>query len=399
MYRDVAERAGRGEPATLDLLWPPFYAWFLIPFTKIGNGWPVAVAIVQMGLQGTSAILFRALLTQATGSARVAAIGQAFFLLDPHLAAFAHYLWPETLHVFLLIVFLWLVAVRPGRVWWLTAGITLGVLGLTKSFAQPFIPIVVLVLLRDLGWRQNIAQGVAIVALAFAIMLPTMVTNARREGVFIVADSSRFNLWVGLNQQGRRNVVDDIAGAEYLRYRASGDTFAERQRVLHERLSSFVADRGLAAIVRDQITKQYFRLFDHRKFLTEQLAGGPLPARGVGYVDADPRVSLLLRIWSVVVYATALTAAGPGLLATPLRRRPWLIVLFLLLAYGLCIFLGLEARSRFRLPLMLPVFAAAALSLARGKLRGAGAPRWRAAAGVVASIMLLLFAFGGDHLP
>jgi hypothetical protein len=74
-------------------------------------------------------------------------------------------------------------------------------------------------------------------------------------------------------------------------------------------------------------------------------------------------------------------------------------VLFLLLAYGLCIFLGLEARSRFRLPLMLPVFAAAALSLARGKLRGAGAPRWRAAAGVVASIMLLLFAFGGDHLP
>jgi hypothetical protein len=180
MYRDVAERAGRGEPATLDLLWPPFYAWFLIPFTKIGNGWPVAVAIVQMGLQGTSAILFRALLTQATGSARVAAIGQAFFLLDPHLAAFAHYLWPETLHVFLLIVFLWLVAVRPGRVWWLTAGITLGVLGLTKSFAQPFIPIVVLVLLRDLGWRQNIAQGVAIVALAFAIMLPTMVTNARR---------------------------------------------------------------------------------------------------------------------------------------------------------------------------------------------------------------------------
>jgi hypothetical protein len=399
MYRDVAERLARGEDARLDLLWPPLYAWFLAPFA-MGAGWPVAVAVVQVALLAATSVLFRGLLLHLTGSTRAASIGQALILLDPHLAGFAHYLWPEILHLFLLALLVWLLVARPGhRIWWLAAGVTAGAMSLTKSFAVPFVPVILVALVLDLGWRRGLAPAAGIVALAIAVVLPTMAGNARREGAFVIADSSRFNLWVGLNQQGRRSVVDDIAGPEYLKYRASGATFGERRQILDARIAALVADRGLPALLGAQAARQYFRLFEHRTFVTEQLDGGPLPARGVGYVDAGRTRSAILRGWNAAVYALALAAAGPGLAATRLRGRPWLALLYALLAYGLLIFLGLEARSRYRVPLMLPIAAAAAVALARTPWRGDGVAPWRVALGAMVSILLLGFAFGGDYLP
>lgn len=411
MYRGAGERAAQGLPLGLDLLWPPLYGWFVAGFAWIGASvdaapaaWPLGVAGAQVALLAAGGVLFRPLVARLTGSPAAARCAQAFLLLDPQIAAFAHYLWPEILHLVLVITLLWLLVLRPGRHgwWWIGAGLAMGALCLTKLLLVPFLPVWLLVLVRDLGWRRGLPRALGLLGVAGLVILPTVIANAQREGAFIIADSSRFNLWVGLNQQGRRSAVDDIAGGEYLRYRASGTTFAERQQVLQEKIATRVAERGSLELLRDQLARQYFRLFDARSVLVEQLPGGPYAARGVGYADPDTRISLLLHAWSLVAYGLVLAAAGPGLTTTPLRGRIWLWALFALFAYGLVIFLGLEARTRFRIPMMLPLQVAAAIALTRGVLRAPDAPVPHAArrlAGALVSVCLLWLAFGGFFLP
>ncbi len=397
MYRTLAQSAARGTPGTLELLWPPLYVWLLTPFAALGDGWPHLLALFQVALLGLSALLFHPLLTRITGSSAVADIGRAFLLLDPHLAAYAHYAWPEVVHIALLLLLLWLLVARPaGPLWWLAAGLTAGALCLTKSVLQPYLPLLLLPLARDLGWRTALLRATGIAALASALLLPVAFSNWRTQGAFIVADSSRLNLWIGLNSEGRRIAVHDSAGPEFLRFQASAGSFAERQALLGAQVWSLVRERGVVGLVRRQWPTQYFRLFDYRTFMTEQFAGGPFLARGVGYANPDPLVSRLLSAWNAAFYALVLAAGGVGLLTTPVRTRPWLALLFGIVGYSLCLFLVLESRSRYRLPLMPALWAAAAMALV---FRGHGVARWRVAAGLSLSCLLLALAFGADYLP
>lgn len=397
MYRALAESAAHGGPGTPELLWPPLYVWLITPFAWLGAGWAHAVALFQVLLLAVSALVFHDVLMRMTAAPAAARLGQAFMLLDPHLAAYAHYAWPEVLHIALLVLLFWLLMARPsGRTWWMAAGITAGTICLTKSVLEPFLPVLALPLAREIGWRSALLRTTGIVSLAALVLLPIAVTNWRTQGVFIVADSALFNLWVGLNADGRRSAVDDSAGPEYLAFEASAGAFAGRQQILADKVIALVRDRGVLSLVRDQWPKQYFRLFDSRTFLTEQLAGGPFLARGVGYREPGAFVSFVLRAWNAAFYALVLAAAGVGLCTSRLSGRPWSLALFALFLYGLGLFFVVEARSRYRIPLMLPLWTAAALALV---FRARGVSKWRVAAGGLVSTALLAFAFGADTLP
>lgn len=397
MYRSLAEQAAHGGSATPDLLWPPLYSWLLSAFARMGEHWTHVAALAQVALLAGTAVLFAELLTRMTGSVRVGTAGQALMLVDPHLAAYAHYLWPEMLYVAELVLLLWLLVARPGRrIWWIGAGITAALTIVTKNVLSPYLWVCAAPLALELGVRRAVAYVVGIVAVAAALLGPVVLHNGRTHGAFVASDSSRFALLAGLTAEGRRSAVSDGAGPAYLDYLASGSRFDQRQEVLTQKLADLLRTHGATSLVRAQWQRQYFRLLDFRNVLTEQLADGPYRARGVGYINPGPWLSALLRTWNVAVYALVLAAAGIGLFSTPVCSRPWLLVVFGVLAYGLALFFVAEARSRYRLPLMLPLWTGAALALA-GDV--AVRPRWRLAAGAAASCALLAFAFGGDVLP
>lgn len=396
MYRMLAEQAAHGGSATPDLLWPPLYGWLLSLVARLGGNWTHVVALLQVVLLAGTAVLCAALLTRITGSARVGAAGQALMLVDPHLAAYAHYLWPELLYVAELVLLLWLLVVRPGRhAWWIAAGVTAAVTIVTKNVFSPYLWLCAAPLAVECGIRRAAVHTAGIAAVAAALLAPVVLHNARTHGAFVVSDSSRFTLLVGLTAQGRRSAVSDGAGAAYLDYLNSGRRFDERQQVLTRTLADLLRTHRIVDLARAQWSRQYFRLLDVRTVLTEQLAGGPYQAQRVGYLRPGPWLSTLLRAWNVVVYAIVLAAAGIGLCATPLRSRPWLLAIFGMLVYGLALFFVVEARSRFRLPLMLPLWTSAALALSGDVTRSP----WRLAAGTATSCALLAFAFGGDVLP
>lgn len=396
MYRTLAEQAAHGGSATPDLLWPPLYGWLLSPLARLGGNWIPVAALVQVALLALTAVLFADLLTRITGSARVGVVGQALMLVDPHIGAYAHYLWPEVLYVAELVVLFWLLVARPGRhVWWVGAGITAAVAVVTKNVLSPYLLLCIVPLAIDLGIRRATTYAAGMVALAAMLLAPVLLHNGRVHGTFVVSDSSRFGMLVGLTAEGRRSAVHDGAGPAFLNYLASAPRFDQRQRVLTDTLADLLRTRPVMDLVRAQWSRQYFRLLDVRTVLTEQLADGPYQAQGVGYVSPGRRLSTLLRAWNAGFYALVLAAAGVGLCTSPLRTRPWLLALGGVLAYGLVLFFVVEARSRYRLPLMLPLWTSAALALSGAVSRS----RWRLATGTAVSCALLAFAFGGDVLP
>lgn len=438
MYADLAERGARGEPAEVELLWPPLYPRLLAyaaqlgPLASASPGVPpaagatasldvgrarAAVELVQVALLLAAVLALRALARRVTGSADVADLAAALALLDPQLAAFAHFLWPETLHLALFLGALALLICRSRQAWALiAAGLLLGLALLTRSLLQPFLPLLLAPLVVAQGWRRGLARGALVLAVAAAVIAPTVASNGRRTGTWAVADSARFNLWVGLNDRAPRNFRDEIVGDEFNRWRASAPTFAAREAILSDRIAAFVSERGLARILGDQLGRQYYRLFGAPSFLTDQLPGGAIADSGYGYFAPPPVAVRALRAWSDVHYALLLIAAGlGGVLAVRLRAprrvgqaeherrvaRAWIAVAAAFLVYNLALLLVLHVKTRYRVPLLPILDVAAALALvrvARGRVAedeaSATAPdRVTLAAGALLAALLLKLAF------
>jgi 4-amino-4-deoxy-L-arabinose transferase-like glycosyltransferase len=394
MYADVASRWARGEPATLELLWPPLYPRLLATFLRVDGGL-LALRLVQVACLFAGALLWRDVGRRLTGSGLAGDVTAGLLLLDPQVAAFGQYLWPEVLHLALFAGALWILVSRAGSLRWLAAaGLLLGVGLLAKSVVGPFLPILLLPLLREAGWRRGLARAGVVLAACAVTVLPTMIANAR-QGAFVIADGGRFNVWVGLNDRSRRNLVGEIVGDELHAWQASAPSFPERQALLGRKISAFVRDRGALAVARAQLGRQYFRLFHHDSFFTDQLPGGAIAALGLGYRDPPPALATVLRGYANVVWAVTLVGAALGLAALSRERTGWLAVLLAFVLYNLAIFFLLHVKTRYRLP-FLPVLDLLAglgvAALAGQGPRFGGGPQRLAAAGVGALLLFLAFA-------
>ncbi len=396
MYLDLAQRWARGEGAALEPLWPPLYPQLLAAALRLGDAHLLGLRLLQVALLFVAALALCGLAERLLGSAAAGRWAAALLLLDPQVAAFGHYYWPEALHLALFLGTLWLLVLRP-RAWWAVAlaGLLLGLALLTKSLLLPFLPLLLVPPCLELGWRRGLPRAALALGLALLVTAPTVTANVRRHGLWAVADSSRFNLWVGLNDRSRRNLVDEVVGDEYRRWRESAPDLAGRERRLREETAALVAERGLRALLAGQLGKQYFRLFDRDSFFSDQLPGGAIAAQGYGYVAAPAGPALALRLLGLLAWTATLVAAAFGLVRLLRSPSPWLVALLVFLAGQLLLFLGLHVKTRYRLGFLpvLDLLAAAALARCGTPPRAAG---WLAG-GLLAALLLCL-AFAGRLL-
>ena len=396
MYLDLAQRWARGEAARLEPLWPPLYPRLMAAMLELGDASLLTLRLLQVGLLLLAALALRGLAERLLGSATAGRWAAALFLLDPQVAAFAQYYWPEALHLALFLGSLWLLALH-GRSWGAVAlaGLLLGLALLAKSVLLPFLPLLLLPLGFELGWRPGLARAGLALGLALLVTAPAAISNGRHHGLWAVADSSRFNLWVGLNDRSRRNLVDEVVGDEYNRWRESAPDLAGRDRLLRERTAALVTQRGLPGVLADQLGKQYLRLFDRDSFFTDQLPGGAIVAQGYGCVAAPARLARALRLAAWGLYAVVLVGASFGLARVARAPSPWLVALLLFLAGNLLLFLGLHVKTRYRLGFLpvLDLLAAAALARCGQPPRAVG---WLC--GALLALLALGLAFGGPLL-
>lgn len=397
-YLDAASKLLAGVPGWRpEPLWPPLYPQFVAGLMWLGGDSLVLVVIAQSLLLVATAILLADFVCRMTGSRAAGMTAAAMVLGYPPLVGFAHFLWPEVLHLFLFVALLWLLATKWNEIGWCAvSGLVLGLAVLTKSLLLPFVP----VLLAAAAWRSRpraaALRVVVVVSATLITVAPTVTANARRLGSPVLAGSATFNLWVGLNDVGREGHVNDIAWREYRAWLTSAEDFAGRERVLWSKISDMVRRRGFGRILGEQLSRQYFRLFDASCYLTDQLPGGVAWVRSpIGYRDLGAGPARVLRRVVVATVLLLYLAAPLGLAMSACGGNRWLRVLLMFLAYNLLIFLWLHVTTRYRVQL-LPVGFVGVGCLAAWVEAG-GKPRlsWRSAAAAIAiAASLVGFAFG-----
>lgn len=415
-YVAVATAWAAGEPAELDPLWPPGYPATLTMLLRCGHSltWVIAFQIIALLVAGGA---LAGVAREAGASPPVAALAGSLLVLDPEVAAFARLFWPEVLHLALLLVALWLamlllpkslatspiespLSARRFRPLLLALfGAFLGAAIAVKSLMLPFVPLLVLPLLRAPSPRERLARGLLILLPFLLVLTPVLLFEHSRSGAWGIGDSARFNLWVGLNDRSPRSLVEDRTWSEYLLYQESGATFAERQSVLARRLRDLVEARGVPAILAGQFPRQYFRLFDRESYFSAMLpAGGNRFLAGEGYRDAPRTLARFLGNFEILLYATILLCAPFGLVRLVRERRRGALWIVGLLAYQLGLFYFVHVKARYRLtllPLLILGAAWAAQTVWRRSREGElPISRVDLALGGAGGAVLLFFAFG-----
>lgn len=367
-YYGLAASIASGQPAQHDALWPPLYGELVALVFRAAGPNLLLVQLAQIGLWLAAAYCFWRIAQRLTPAASTLAL--ALFLLSPELAAFSHYLWPETVHLALMLAALWLLICHGTRRWSAVgAGLLLGLALLTKSLLWAALPLVVLftalVKTDGLSGRTRLVNALLVGALAVGAALGASTLAERSGRPWPLAGSTVFNLWLGLTDASLADSQDPSAGQEYARFVAAGPDLAARNAVYAGKVRQLVREQGLLRTAAAQAGKQYFRLFDHRTYWTTQLPGG---SRAAYRFDA-PLLAAALRFYSGLYYAATLAAGALGLACLRWRPLSWLHFLWLFVAVNLAVFLLLHAVTRYTVQFWPAWLLFAAASLVAGSWR------------------------------
>jgi hypothetical protein len=411
-----------GQSGNPYLIWPPaqsaLLAWLRRALGDLGP------AILAMQLWHTLLVVLLAVLVgdlarRASGSREAGAAAGLLFLAHPGMLAFSQYLFAEPPFLALVVLSLWLPArfrERPRALPWAAAaaGAAWGASLLFKSAAVYAWPLWLLLLrppapLRPLRrWLPRLALHAALfLGVGMAVTVPARLDSWREHGEWVIADTSVFGLWVGVNEKWRSDVYLDENGIMLGEYLASADSAAERREIYRRKVRERVAERGLWATFAEKVALQPYRLLSAKTNFVSQLPGPACRGHLPSYEEPRPALVAILRLGGDALHALTLVGFAFGLLLWPHWRHPVTWVVAGLLGYFAAIFFvgHVESRYAFWTWPLLAVFAGWLAVRLAGRLAG-GAPiagaapyaRLRWAGGAVLAALLVWFAFAGPHL-
>lgn len=397
-YQATAQAILGGGPWMSSTIWPPLQSLWIAALYRLFGEHILVVQLAQTLLLFGCAALLRDLWRRLGGSVAAANTAAALFVLNPATAAYAHWLWPEIVHLFLLLASLCLLL----RARAFAAGVCVGAAILAKSLLSPFWPAFALAL----AWRERLRAGAALAA-AFVLGLglvtaPALWHGWREFGRPMIADSSIYNLWIGLTDRWRSDYVGDMGGITLPAFLASAPTPQERNALYLDKVEALVAERGLARVAVDQLGRQYFRLFSAKTPLVSQLPGTACSGHLSAY-DVAPPLARGLEVANDLFQVLVLAAAAFGIAGWCRQPDRWLLLIAALGAYQLALFALVHVKARFLLPMMpfLCGFAASFLCAWRERTDAGSTIALtpvRLAAGAVLAALLLLLAFAGPFL-
>lgn len=397
------------------LLWPPLQGLFMAAVYAVAGPHILAVQLVQLALLALSGLLLQRCCLLLTGDVRLADWAGIALAVNPLTVAFATWLWPEILHLFASLLLAWLLVLRrrlPGTAAATLmaglAGAALGVCLLAKSLLAGFWPLLLPALWQRGAARRSLAALAAFALGALLATGPVLQRGWQESGRASIADSSWFNLWVGLGDRWRSDYLFDETGERMAEYLASADDARGRAAWARQQALARIGEQGLAATVAQQASRQYFRLFDARTTLSAQLPGPACRGHTGLYSLRTPwlvaGIDHLARGWHLALLLLAVL----GAVAWRDWRQPWIWLPVAFVGYQLALFGGLHVKTRFLLP-MLPVLCLyAGFLLARLAPAGAGGqrlaglrdlwPGWRTPVALLAVLAVLLLALAGPLL-
>lgn len=403
-YQTFALAILGGGPWMPSTIWPPLQALLLAAIYAVFGVHVVAVQLIQTLLFVGCAVLLRAIWRVLGGSVRAANVATVLFALNPANAAYAQWLWPEVPHLFLVLLAFWLLLQRPAsRIAAAAAGICVGLALLAKSLLAGFWPLFLIAFIRGERPRFRTIPAACFVLGLAAVTTPALWHGWREYGRPMIADSSIYNVWIGLTDRWRVDYVEDMGGKTLPEFLASGAP-QQRNAVYLERIKTFVDERGLTRVIADQLGRQYFRLFSAKTPLVSQLPGAACDGH-LSLYHSGPALTRTLTIANDVFHVLTLAGCAFGIACW--RRRPDLALALVAayLAYQLALMSVLHVKARFLFPLMpfLCAFAGTFFVAARARIAGTDTgplalTPLRIVVGSLLAALLLVLAFAGPAL-
>lgn len=397
MYVALAKDWAGGGSKAIDPFWPPGYPWLLARWLQ-WTGSESTFVLPQIAALLLATLLVARLTLAITRDRRAAFVAAALLGCSPQLASFALYYWPEALHLAVMLAIFEIALFRQPT---LRSALAFGGLAATalllKSLLTPLVPLLVVALALRAAPGRRLKVGLLAGGLTLALLSPIVAANYRKHRLLAISDSTTFNLILGLTETSRRSLAERTPRDLQLEYLKSSSEVAERRAWLERRLGDLLARIDPPQQLREQVSRQYFRLFDRESVFSAMLPGGSLQARGRGYQAAPNLLWRALVGLDLTLYALLLATAPWGLALLLQHRRAAGLWIGGWILYLLALFLVLHVDVRYRVVLLpaLSISSAVALStlFRRADLRAQIAPatRWGAMA---AAGLLLYLAFG-----
>jgi hypothetical protein len=402
-YFAVANRIAAGEAVQPDPLWPTLPSKAMGSLFAMFGPRVLIVQAIQIAMWLASAWFFYRICRALLPLPGAALIAVGLYLLSPELMGYSHLLWPEVPHLFLFLAGLQLLIDHGNRnLAVMVSGALFALAILTKLVLIPLLPVVAIFLAANTagGWGPRSIRILLFTAVIGVCVTPTLLENREIHGRVMIADSTVFNAWVGLNDVSPVDYRSAIALREHRSFRSSADDPEARNRIYRRKILELVREKGVIGTLRDQLGRQYFRLFHYETMFTTQLPGGPRSS----YRFESPLLVALIHGWAHLFHALVLGAGVLGLCFLRVRRLDWLLFLPVFGVVSLGGFLVLHVKTRYLLPHfpLLMLFSGAVLAWALARHLGTvpatplgfAFTRRRLAAGLVLVACVEFLAFG-----
>lgn len=377
---------------------PPVMPYFMAACYKVaGVEWYRRLVILIQVILSTLSVLLVYSISIRFLPRRTSLLASGMVAFYPPLVAFSHYIWNETIYIFLLLAVIELL-LRAGsggsRRWALAAGLLGGVTALTRSIFLLQLPLVALWLLACAPgtWRRKSLLAGLFAAGMFAIIMPWSVRQTLRYDRFLLIDTNTGNvLQKNLNVLGPENHDVGMSRRQIDYAKRYARRIPYRPRVTAEHpvdRNSQEIEAGLGYLAEYPVhylrqTGLRFTYFTNpTSFLIRHLRRnlyGPLPPLVVrALVWGTLASTMLWMLFSVI-----------GLTTGPWGRERLLLAL---LALGhAAVHIALIAMSRYRLPLVPLLAPLAADALLRLPALLALPANWRRWVAIVPIFALLIW--------
>ena len=354
-------------------LWPPGQAYFMAGIFSIFGVSILAVKVAQTVLSAFTVYLLYLICRQTFGNERTALLAGALAAVYPNLIAFSHYLWSETLFIFLFLAFIYLL-LRSTTSWkyrLLTASGVFFALGcLTRPVLLSAFAVVLVYLWTRFRARRRvlILSVVVFTATAGAVMTPWLVRTVGTYGGWIGIAPSSQHLWRG--NSGIFEEAEQESDFSRDKYNQSGSRVLERDRyALRKGIENIRSEQPYWILKKGIVYLQSWAY--QRSFVLRHMKLGL-------YGDIPQSTRSLLVGYIHFAYLAVMLAAILGLCWTGYRpEKKFMIGLIVVFSAVYIVTISRNARLRLPLEAILIMFSAEGFLLVGRLVRWTRDRGWR----------------------
>ncbi|OGL38623.1 MAG: hypothetical protein A2042_03375 [Candidatus Schekmanbacteria bacterium GWA2_38_11] len=331
--------------------WGPGYIYFIGIILRFFNEKVFMIKLVQVILSTISVYLIY-ILAKKIFNESIALLSAFIFSIYPTLIAFTHYLWSETLYIFLLVIiifFLIVFSLKKNKGYLLMAGIVLGLASLVKSVIFYFLPLIVfwLFLVYFKNFKAFLISSTVFLIACASVITPWTLRNYYTYGRFLLVDTNAGTVvWYNLNFFDSENYDwGGLIGKKLTRANGrekcnTGNVVDDYRCELKNGIKFIIKNPSL--FIKGSVTK-LCDFWNPTSFLIRHMRAG--------YYGVKPGLALA-RVITLVTVGSYIGVIIFGIFGFFYSKNDLIKVLFLfLIFYYILIHMVMFGMSRYRLPI------------------------------------------------